>query len=577
MTYILGINSAYHESSACLLKDGKIIGFVEEERFNRKKHAKTAQVNNPDELPLNAINYCTNQANIKIKDIDYFCYSFFPKSRLANGTNKDSWKNLQKSSWGTKQGEKIFYRKIMNIPKKLSKLFGEDISTRFHFLPHHICHAASAFFLSPFKDSAILIIDGIAESASTWLGYGKKNKIHKLLQIEYPDSLGFLWEKISEFLGFTEYDAAKVMGLSSYGEAQKMMPQMKKIVKLNKNGTFKINDKIMQFRTNNFKELEKLFNVKKRDQNSHILAIHENIAASLQKITEKVIINLVKRLYKETHNENISMAGGVALNCVANSKILPSTQFKNIFIEPAANDAGTAIGAVYYMWNQILNKPHKTSLKDAYLGPKYSEKDIKTTLDKNKIPYKKVKNIEKLTALLLSKGNIIARFQGKMEMGPRALGHRSILADPRSPVIRDELNRKVKFREVFRPFCPSVLEEDAKKWFNVKKFDSPAYYMLITYKVKPEKIKLIPAVTHVDNTARLQLVSKNIDLKYYKVIKEFKNLTGIPLVLNTSFNIQEPIVCSPQDAINTFKRSKIDYLIIENFIIERNLMQRSQN
>lgn len=574
MTYILGLNSVYHESSACLLKDGKIVAFAEEERFNRIKHSKPAKVNNPDELPTNAINFCLKQADIKLSDVNYFGYSFLPKDRLKKSIGVDNIKELPKGSWGTKRGEELFYKKIFNVPKKLSKMAGVNISKKFHFLSHHICHAASSFFVSPFKESAILVVDGIAEFASTWLGYGKDNKLHKLLEINYPNSLGFLWEKMSEYLGFTKYDGAKVMGLSSYGEAHKMMPKMKKIVKLNKDGTFEINNNIMKFRTKDFRPLEKLFGIKKREKDAHIFAVHENIAAALQEITEKAMINLARRLYKKVKNKNMCLAGGVALNCVANGKVIQNTKFENIFIQPATHDAGTALGAAYYIWNKILNKPRTPNLKDAYFGPEYSEEEIKKILDKEGILYKRVRDVEKLTALLLSKGNIIGWFQGKMEVGPRALGHRSILADPRSPVIRDELNRKVKFREIFRPFCPSVLEEDAKKWFELKRFDYPGYYMLVAYKVKHDKVDLIPAVIHVDKTARLQLVSEKISSKYYKLIKEFKKITGIPLILNTSFNIKEPIVCSPQDAIKTFKRSKMDYLIMGNFVIDHKNLKR---
>ncbi|MCP4109380.1 MAG: carbamoyltransferase [Desulfobacteraceae bacterium] len=289
----------------------------------------------------------------------------------------------------------------------------------------------------------------------------------------------------------------------------------------------------------------------------------------MQQITENALINLANRLYNETGSDNICLAGGVALNCVANGKIIPNTGFKNIFVQPAAHDAGTAIGAAYYIWNQILAETRVKPLKNVYLGPEYSEEEIRETLDKNGMNYKKVENAEKHIALLISQGNIIAWFDGKMEGGPRALGNRSILADPRSPVIRDELNRKVKFREVFRPFCPCVLEQDAKEWFETDQYYDPAYYMLIACMVKSDKADLIPSVTHVDKTARIQLVTKETNERYFRLLSEFKKLTGVPVLLNTSFNIQEPIVCSPQDAVNTFRRSDMDCLVIGGYMIEK--------
>ncbi len=569
MTYILGINSSYHESAACLLKDGEVVAFAEEERFTRVKHAKPARVDNPDELPTNAIDFCLNRAGIRLKDLDYFGFSFFPKDRLKKNTGLDNAYGLPGNSWGTEEGENLFYTKSLSIPEKLGEMAGQDISKRFHFLHHHLCHAASAFFVSPFQESAILIVDGIAESASTWLGYGKDNEIHRISEIHYPNSLGFLWEKMSEYLGFSEYDACKVMGLSSYGEAHKMMPEMKKLVHLNGNGTFEILNDIIKFRTPEFGLLEELFKTEKRTD-THLFAVHENIAAALQQVTEDAMIHLSEELYEKTGSKNISLAGGVALNCVANGKIVPNTGFENIFIQPAAHDSGTALGAAYCIWNQILGKPRAKPMTHAYLGPEYSEEEIREVLERNRMSYQRFSNPEKHLAQMISQGNIVAWFNGRMEAGPRALGNRSILADPRSPIIRDILNRKVKHREIFRPFCPSVLKEDAKDWFEINdRYDDPAHYMLIAYNMRAGKTDLIPAVTHADRTARIQLVSKESNERYYNLLSEFKKLTGIPVLLNTSFNIQEPIVCSPQDAVHTFERSGMDCLAMGDFVVEK--------
>jgi len=550
-------------------KDGKIVAFAEEERFNRVKHAKPARVDNPDILPINAIQFCLSQANIGFADILHIGHSFDPETRFQKCVVVDQPEGLPDHSWGTKTGEALFYQKNLNIPNKLSELAEQDISDKFYFLPHHLCHAASTFFVSPFQHSAILIIDGIAEFASTWLGSGENNTIHELCEVDYPNSLGFLWEKMSEFLGFTEYDACKVMGLASYGEASKVMEKMNQIIRLTHDGKFTINNDIMKFRKSEFSALEDLFQTPKRSNDTHIFAIHENIAAALQVATEKVIIHLAGKLHKETHSNNICLAGGVALNCVANGKILPNTSFENIFIQPAANDAVTAIGAACYIWNQMLKNPRCKPLKHSYLGPEYSDETILQALEDHQLFYQEIQNFESHIVQMISQGNIVAWFDGRMEAGPRALGRRRILGDPRSPIIRDVLNNKVKFREIFRPFCPSVLKEYAKDWFDIDTFNDPAHYMLIACNIRKEKTSLIPAVTHIDGTARIQLVTKESNPRYYQLISEFKRQTGLPILLNTSFNIQEPIVCSPEDAIRTFKRSHIDCLVLGNFWVKK--------
>ena len=569
--HILGINSAYHESAACIVRDGRVLASAAEERFNRTKHAKPARVDNSDQLPTQAIKYCLEEAGIELRDVDYFGYSFDPKKRYDCNVGVDVGKQLVRNSWGTEAGERLFYEKNLSVPKILGELAGIDISQRFHFLGHHPCHAASAFFACPFEESAILVVDGIAEFASTWLGYGRGNKIYPLLEVRYPHSLGLLWEKMSEFLGFTEYDACKVMGLSSYGDWRVMLPAMKQIITLKRDGTFIVDDSILQLRTEIFDPLQRVFQVKKRRKGDRILACHEHIAAALQKVTEDALVGLARRLSRETGMDNICLAGGVTLNCVANGKMIGRTKFENVFVQPAAYDSGTALGAAFYLWNQVLNKPRMRPLESVYLGPKYSRQQIRKTLKDNDVDYREVDGIERLAASLLAKGDIIGWFQGRLEEGPRALGHRSILGDPRSPDLRDILNRKVKYREPFRPLCPSVLEEDACQWFAIPRPQSPAYFMLSAYKVRRGKRRLIPAVAHVDGTSRIQLVSRKTDKKFYRLLKEFKKQTGVPVLLNTSFNIQEPIVCSPQDAINTFKRSKMDHLVIDNFIVNKRL------
>lgn len=561
--YILGINSAYHESSAALIKNGRLIAAVEEERFNRKKHAKLAKVENPDELPLSSIDFCLNEASTKFGDLDYIAFSFNPKKRLKNINIS---KYFAKDSWGTKNGEKIFHDKLLSIPKKLEKIYNSPIKNKFVWVGHHLAHAAGTFFVSPFKKSLIVVVDGIGEDATAWIGYGENNKMHKLKEIYYPNSLGFLWEKFSEYLGFTEYDSGKIMGLTSYGDWKVYWDKFSKIVAFYKNDIFEINNEILKFRTSDFSEIEKLFGIKKREQGQPITKDHQHIAAALQKISQKIILRLVKFAYDKYPCENLSLNGGVVLNCVANEELFLKLSVSDIFIPPATHDGGTSVGAAYYVWNQHLDKSRNFVLGNPYTGPKFDSKNIEKALKDNGLQFQKIKNIEKRAAELIADGNIVAWFQGRMEFGPRALGNRSILADPRKDDMREVLNAKVKQREYFRPFAPSVLEEKAGEWFYLKKCLLPDRFMLFAVTpIYPEKI---PAVVHIDETCRVQTVNNKVNPRYHSLITEFEKITGIPIVLNTSLNIQEPIVCTPQDAINTFKKSEIDYLAIGDHLIK---------
>lgn len=566
--YILGVNSAYHESSACLIKEGKIVAAVEEERFNRVKHAKQARVDNPDELPVNAIQYCLEKAGISLEDIAYIGYSLNPEERLQRNIQHKHPYDPSPKDFGTQEGEETFYQKNLEVKKKLRQ---QGFNGEFHFLNHHDCHAASSFFVSPYNAAGVLVVDGIGEFESTTLYKGQDNKLEKLESIDFPNSLGFLWEKISKYLGFSEYDAAKVMGLTSYGNPNVYRDQFNDLVNVNQNRTFTIDDSVIQFRNEDYSSLEDLFGFEKRnkpvrdvDRNTKKYA---DVAASLQEVTEKIILNLSK--YVKTKSENLCLSGGVALNCVANGKLLEGKIFDSVFIQPAANDAGTAIGAAYYIWNQLLENPRTYVMENAYLGPSFSNKEIQEELDQRGLDYTRHDNIGQVAAQLISKGNIVAWFQGKMEVGPRTLGNRSILADPRKEDAVSLLNHKIKHREPFRPFCPSVLEDKAAEWFDVEELFDPYKYMLATCDVLDHRKVEIPAVIHVDGTSRTQKVKEQDNPKYYALIEAFENITGVPIVLNTSFNNQEPIVCSPEDAINTFLGTKIDYLAIGDFLVSR--------
>ncbi len=571
--YILGVNCTYHESSACILKDGNLIAYSEEERINRIKHAKPSLIDNADELPVGSIEYCLEKAGINYKDINYITCNFDPKDRLEHAVGMDSGHKIHENSWGTEEGEKMFFEVNLNIIKKLSDLFERDISGIFNSVKHHYAHAAGAYYSSGFNSSAILVIDGIAEHNSTWLGIGKGTDIKNYYEIDYPNSIGFLWEKMSEFLGFSEYDAEKVMGLASYGNYENELNSMKELVYITEEGQFKVNNDILLFRTGDFSGLEKNFCVSSRKKGEELTSKHQDIAAAMQHMTEQIIISLAKKLKELSGEENLCLAGGTAFNVVSNTKLIQENIFKNVYIQPEANDAGGSIGSAFYFYANVLKLGKPKSVDHAYLGPKYSNEYILSVLNKNpELNFEFIEDIGKKTAKLLTEGNLIGWFQGEMEAGPRALGHRSLIGDPRRTDIMDLINKKVKLREYFRPVAPSVLKEYVFDWFNLPNpIPNPAYYMLMAIKAKEEKKSLIPAVVHVDGTSRIQVVDNSVSPEYWNLINEFYQLTGVPMILNTSLNIQEPIVRSPEDAIKTFLKSNIDYLVLENYLCKKSI------
>ncbi len=565
--YILGINSAYHESSACLIKDGVIVTMAEEERFNRIKHGKACLIDNPDELPFLSINFCLKQAAIRFDQIDYIGFSIDPEGRLKNKDFKDI---TIAGSWGSVEGETIFYNKLKGIPKILEDKYKVNLDGKFKFIEHHLCHAGSAFYVSPFEESAILVVDGIGETQTSSIYYGNKNKIEKKFESFYPNSLGFLWEKICEYLGFSCYDACKVMGMAAYGNS--IGPNINGIVGIEKESICKIHNEITKFRVPDMKSLEEeLGPARKMDE--PIEHKHYTLALSLQEYTEEIIVGLAKKAKELTKSKNICMSGGVILNCVANSEMMSRKMFDSIYIQPATHDAGTAIGAAFHIWNQILEKDRSYVMSNPFLGPSYQDIDCAEIAFHNGYTVYSSADICKSVAKLISEGNIVGWFQGAMEVGPRALGNRSLLADPRNPKMREILNQKVKHREDFRPFAPSVLYEKVGEWFEDNYNSLSTDFMLFTNRCKENKKHLIPAVLHHDGTARIQTVRETINPLYHRLISEFDKLTGVPMVLNTSFNDSEPIVCSPQDAINTFTKTKIDYLVMGSYLFKRNLVQ----
>lgn len=562
---ILGLNCAYHESSVALIRDNKVIAAIEEERLNRVKHAKPALTGNPNEIPLQAMNLCLEMGNLLLSDIDIIAFSFNPLKRLHNNLKLDE--QVQEGEWGTAAGEQKFYKKLIGIPEQIRAL---GFNGQFMWVDHCVAHAASAYYPSPFTDATVISIDGIGEYESVTISAAREGKLFSMKEISYPNSLGLLWEKVAQFMGMSEYDACKVMSLASFGNPERFIGHFQRFVEIKPDG-FTMDIDVCRFRSNDFSTFEALFGLPALQDRSAITSDYMDLAAALQQITTDILLALTHYAAQINPSKNLCLAGGVALNCVANTAIFEQGPFENIYIQPAANDAGTALGAALHAYHNIFygEKCASFEANDTYLGPEYFESEILATLGLFDVVYERADNIADEVAALIASGKVVGWFQGRMEFGPRALGNRSLLADPRDPEMVKRMNLLVKHREDHRPFCPSVLKEDAKAWFDIQKDADSAHYMLMAYPVNKEQRARIPAVVHVDGTSRIQLVSKTTNAKYHALISAFKKLTGVPLLLNTSFNDREPIVCSPEDALKTFLRTKIDFLVIDNFIVRK--------
>ena len=592
MSRILGISAFYHDSAAALLIDGKIISAAQEERFTRKKHDAS--------FPINAIKFVLNFSNLKLSQIDQIVFyekPFLKFERLLDtyvGFAPKGFKSFSKAIpiW---LKEKLFQKKF--LLNKLMEIEGKRLNdNKIFFSEHHLSHAASAFFPSPFDNAVILTADGVGEWATTTVAVGKGSNLKIMKEIHFPHSLGLLYSAFTYYTGFKvnsgEY---KLMGLAPYGIPKYQNLITENLIDIKKDGSFSLNQDYFNYSTgltmtNN--KFDKLFGQKARESETNkISQFHMDIAASIQKVTEEIMVKIVSNLKEEFKIPNLCLAGGVALNCVANGKIVKEKIFENIWIQPASGDAGGSLGAALAFWHLELKKERKVNINDdmqgSYLGPEFSQKEIENRLTKLGVKFK-VYNEDQIilkTAKSLSEGEAVGWFQGRMEFGPRALGGRSILGDARSPTMQKNLNLKVKYRESFRPFAPSVLFEDVNKWFEIN-CKSP--YMLIVSEVNKkiqknmtedekklfgiDKLNVIrselPAITHVDYSARIQTVHKETNPRYYDLIKEFKKNTNCPVLVNTSFNVRgEPIVCSIEDAFNCFMGTNLDVLVIEDFIL----------
>jgi carbamoyltransferase len=580
---ILGINAYHGNASAALVCDGKLIAAVEEERFNRVKYAAG--------FPAAAIRYCLKEAGITLSEIDHVAVPRNPYARLATKLMYA----VRMPSFARERVRVI--SKFTGIPSALARAFESDptkIKATFHRVEHHQAHLASSFFVSPFEHAALLSADGLGDFASSMWGSGSGNRMQIDDAIAFPHSLGLYYSAVTQYLGFLKYgDEYKVMGLAAYGEPEN--PEaFRDIVRFSPKGRefgfrlgldyfthHKTGPEMSWAESDKTPTLGKMFSDAMpkrlggpaRLPEEPLEQRHRNLAASLQARLEEVYLGMLKKLAAKTGTKAVCLSGGVAFNCVANGKIFDQTPFEKVYVQPAAGDGGLAVGAAYYVWHQLLGKPRSFAMEHAYWGPGYTREEIRSAIRASAVSNGEGKLTElpeaellKHAAAIIAEGRIVGWYQGRAEWGPRALGNRSIVADPRRPEMKDILNRRVKHREIFRPFAPSILAEKAGEWFDK---GHPSPFMALAYPVRPEKRDKIPAPTHVDGTGRLQTVTAEANPRYHALLREFERQTGVPVVLNTSFNDNEPIVCRPEEALNCFLRTQMDALVLGNYLITR--------
>jgi carbamoyltransferase len=580
---ILGINAYHGNASAALVCDGRLIAAVEEERFNRVKYAAG--------FPAAAVRYCLKEAGITLSDIDYVAVPRNPYARLATKL----FYAIQMPSFARERARVM--TKFTGIPEALAHAFDSDprkLKAKFHRIEHHQAHLASSYFVSPFEEAALLSADGLGDFASTMWGTGRDNRIHIDGAIAFPHSLGLYYSAVTQYLGFLKFgDEYKVMGLGAYGHPR-YTETFRDIVRFNETGGefgFRLGleyfthhktgpemswaeaDKTPVLGKMFSDQMAKLLGAPARRPEEPLEDRHMDLASSLQARLEEVYLGMLRKLAARTKAKAVCLAGGVAFNCVANGKIFDSTPFEKVYVHPAAGDAGLAVGAAFYVWHQTLGRPRSFVMDHAYWGPGYAQQEIAAAIENSPIAQGGFTIIElsddelfRRTAAIIADGKILGWFQGRAEWGPRALGNRSIVADPRRPEMKDTLNRRIKHREIFRPFAPSILAEKTGEWF-AKSYPSP--FMTLAYSVQQDKRDKIPAPTHVDGTGRLQTVTRDANPRYHALISEFERQTGVPVVLNTSFNDNEPIVCRPEEALDCFQRTQMDALVLGNSLITR--------
>ncbi len=574
--YILGINAYHGDAAAAIVKDGQLIAAAEEERFNRKKHCAG--------FPSLAVRYCLEAAGVSINEVEHVGISRDPSANLHK---KILYSVARISSIsGLITSRLANAAKVRNLRDDLATALGtapENLKAQFHSVEHHKAHMASAFLVSGFERAAILSIDGFGDFVSTMWGVGQGNSFEVLGQIEYPHSAGIVYTATTQYLGFPKYgDEGKVMGLAPYGTPA-YLEQFRDIIQTLPGGRFRLNLDYFRHHSEGVDMtwdegspvIGQVFSEKfietfgpARQPGEPLERRQQDIAASLQARLEEVAFHLLQHLHRQTGSDRLCMAGGVALNSVMNGKVLLHTPFREVFVQPAAGDAGTAVGACFYLWNVVLKRPRSYVMHDAYTGPEFVNGSVEAALKQHRIAGRLLddEELSARAAEAIAEGKVVGWYQGRMEFGPRALGNRSIIVDPRRAEMKDILNARIKKREPFRPFAPAVLEEKVGEYFEQT---HPSPTMLMVYQVRPERRSVIPAVTHVDGSGRLQTVSRASNPKFHALISAFERRSGVPVVLNTSFNEDEPIVCTPEEAIQCFERTRMDTLFLGNYMVER--------
>ncbi len=566
---ILGLSCYYHDSAAALLKDGQLVAAAEEERFSRKKHDFG--------FPKLAVDYCLKEGGITIEDVDHIVFYEKPGVKFMRIVEMYGY-TWPMSAASFYKAIPLWLKSRLWMRTDIQKQLGVE-DKEILFGEHHMSHAASAFLVSPYEKACILTLDGVGEWATTARGYGDGTKIVLEDQLSFPHSIGLLYSAITAYLGFRVNDAEwKVMGLAPYGKPT-YVEQFEQLVDIRDDGSFRLNMKYFSHHYSSKRmfnsKFERLFGRKQRLPESELEDFHRDIAHSGQKIVERIIVNLARATQQKYGLKDLVIAGGVGLNSVANWRILDETDFERVWIQPAAGDSGGAVGAAFYIWNTVLGNPRSYVMNHAYLGPEYSNDECERVLIERKVPYEKYDRAElvKRSAQHVADEKVIGWYQGRLEFGPRALGSRSIIASPMNLQMKDIINAKIKFREKFRPFAPAVLLEEAHKYFEMEEgLELP--YMLMVPKVRAEVRDKIPAVTHEDGTGRVQTVTKRDNALYYDMISEFSKISGVPVVVNTSFNVRgEPIVNTPDNALNCFLKTGMDVLVLGNCIVDKSQIE----
>jgi carbamoyltransferase len=574
VTAILGLNAFHGDAAAALVIDGELVAAAEEERFNRIKHVAG--------FPSLAAAWCLRDAGLDPRELDHVAIGRDPKANLTAKVRQTA-RRLRNPAYVVTRLRNL--AKVRNVRDDAARALGttkDALRAEFHNVEHHQAHVASAFFVSPFDEAAILTMDGFGDFASTMLAVGRGNHFHVLDRVTFPHSLGIYYTAVTQWLGFPKYgDEGKVMGLAPYGDASVHIEAMRDLIRLGE--LFELNLDYFTHHSEGVdmtwaeqsptigrifsKRLEDVFGPA-REPGTELTKHYEDVAGALQAVLEEAYLHLVGVAYERTGSTNLCLAGGVALNAVANGRIRTETPFDGLYIQPAAGDSGIAVGAAYYVWNQALGNPRGFVMEHAYSGPQYTDEECAEALYAAGLKPERLSDDElfRTIAERIAAGDVVGWFQGRMEFGPRALGNRSIVTDPRRHNMKDILNARIKHREPFRPFAPSVLAEKTREWYE-QDYSSP--FMILVYKTRADKREQIPAVNHVDDTGRVQTVEEGVNPRYYRLISEFEQQTGVPILLNTSFNENEPIVMTPREAADTFLKTKMDVLVLGNYVVRR--------